>query len=52
MQKFQDKREEFNYYVLKSKWYEQNGDLLNCKKCLDKATELKKELDNQNKKSQ
>ena len=45
MNKFKTKREEFNYYVLKSEWYKEKGDLINSAICFKKATEIKKELD-------
>jgi len=50
MQKFNSKREEFNYYVLKSDWYKKQGDIENYKKCLQRATELKAELEKDMKK--
>lgn len=51
MKQFQDKNEEFNYYVLKSKWYEENGDLINYKKFLNKASVVQRELDDKKSKS-
>lgn len=45
MQKFNNKREEFNYYVLKSEWYKKQGDIINQKKCFEKARKIKEELE-------
>lgn len=49
MRKFKDLREEFNYYVLKSVFYKKKGDLVNSNKYFEKATEVKKKLDQQTK---
>lgn len=46
MKKFNNKQEKFNYYVLKSEWYRKLGDEFNCEKCLQKATEIKAEMEN------
>ena len=45
MNKFKNKREEFNYYVLKSEWYKKQGDTINCLICLEKAKKIKEQLD-------
>ena len=45
MNKFKNKREEFNYYVLKSEWYKRRGDNINSAVFFKKATEVKKELE-------
>ena len=50
MKQFKDNRQAFNYYVLKSEWYKKRGDLLNSKKYLAKATEVKKQMEDSNSK--
>lgn len=45
MKQFKDNRQAFNYYVLKSEWNKRRGNLLNSKKYLDKATEIKKQME-------
>lgn len=51
MNKFADNREKFNYYVLKSEWYRKKGDLANSLLCYEKAKEVKKMLDEEEKKA-
>ena len=50
MQKFNSKREEFNYYVLKSEWCKKRGDVVNQKNFLKKAKQVKEEMNRQLKK--
>ena len=45
MNKFKSKREEFNYYVLKSEWYKRNGDEVNSAICFKKAKQIKEEIE-------
>ena len=45
MNKFKSKREEFNYYVLKSEWYKRNGDEVNSAICFKKAKQIKEEME-------
>ena len=45
MKKFENKIEEFNYYVYKSEWYKQHGNEAARIACLKKAEILMKEID-------
>lgn len=48
MNHFTSKKEEFNYYVLKSEWYRKRGDIVNCILCYQKAKAIKQKLDEEN----
>ena len=46
--KFENKKEEFIYYVEKSKFYLKRKDPINYKICLDKAHSILEELEKEN----